>query len=237
MAVDVAAEGSDRCAGAVETGRARSRPGCLALDGLIEKFNQAVRRPEAHGGVPVLPLLLDLLAEAGQQTEDALWIPDANERLSSAPFVRDHFTDPAIHVTASQYGEEAHRRGWLHLDRSLSAADHAALLDRAATWASTDRTLHEVLDEFGPASVTFGDPAPHLAKTLGYASDDRGAPFVVFHFAPAPGESTTVPEPVESASAALLAIRGLPRALFGLKLTPRGRAVCWPLQDPPGTYA
>jgi len=151
--------------------------------------------------------------------------------------VRNHFTDPAMHVTASQYGEDAHRRGWLHLDRSLSPADHAALLDRATAWASTDRTLHEVLDVFGPASVTFGDPAPHLAKTLGYASSDRGAPFVVFHFAPAPGESTTMPEPAESASAALLAVRGLQPALFGLKLTPRGRAACWPLQNPPGTHA
>ncbi|MFD9124316.1 hypothetical protein [Kitasatospora sp. NPDC059571] len=196
---------------------------------MIEKLNQAVRRPEAHGGVPVLPLLLDLLAEAGQQTADALWIPDANERLSAAPFVRDHFTDPAIHVTASQYGEDAYRRGWLHLDRTLSAADHAALLDRAAAWANTDRTLHEVLDEFGPASVTFGNPAPHLPKTLSYATSDPGAPFVAFHFAAAPGESAAAPEPVKSAGAALLAVRGVPGALFGLKLTPRGRAACWPL--------
>ncbi|MFD7641605.1 hypothetical protein ACFV4P_13215 [Kitasatospora sp. NPDC059795] len=229
MTVDMETQGSEYHTGTTEPGSARPRPGRLTPDGLIEKLNQAVRRPEAHGGVPVLPLLLDLIAEAGPQTEDALWIPDANERLSSAPFVRDHFTDPAVHVTASQYGEDAYRRGWLHLDRSLSATDHAALLDRAAVWAGTDRTLHDVLDEFGPASVTFGDPAPHLAKTLGYASSDRGAPFVVFHFAPAPGKSATVPEPVESAGAALLAVRGLPRALFGLKLTPRGRAACWPL--------
>jgi len=81
MAVDVATEGSNHRAGAAETGRARSRPGRLPPDGLIKKLNQAVRRPETHGGVPVLPLLLDLLAEAEHRTQDTQWIPDANERL------------------------------------------------------------------------------------------------------------------------------------------------------------
>ena len=197
----------------------------MACEGLIEKFNQAVRRPGAHGGVPVLPLLLDLIAEADQQTEDAVWIPDTNERLGTAALVRHYFADPDIHVTASQYGEDAYRRGWLRLDCTLSAQDHAALVERAADWAGTDRTLRDVLDEFGPASVTFGDPAPDLPKSVSYACTDRSAPFVSFHFAPAP--TTTPPQPA-TANAVLLAARGMHGGFLGLQLTPHGRAVCWP---------
>jgi len=123
-------------------------------EGLIERFNRALRRPRAHGGVSVPPLLLDLIAGADQQTEGAVWIPDKNERLGTAALARDHFADPGIHVVASQHGEDAYRRGRLRLDRTLTTGDHTALVDRAAAWASTDRSVQEALDEFGPASVT-----------------------------------------------------------------------------------
>jgi hypothetical protein len=176
--------------------------------------------------------LFDLMAEASQQTGDSVWIPDAVERLSAAPIVREHFADPDIHVTASQYGEDAYRRGWLDLDRTLGEADHAALLDRAAVWAGTDRTLPDVLNEFGQASITFGKPDPHLPKTLGYATTDRDAPFVSFHFATAEGEPVGTPEPTAYADAALLAVRGVHGGFLGLQLTPVGRAVCWPDKDP-----
>ncbi len=80
----------------------------------------------------VLPLLLDLIAETDQQTEGAVWIPDKNERLGTAALARNQFADPDIHVVASQHGEDAYRRGWLRLDRTLTAGDHTALVDRAA---------------------------------------------------------------------------------------------------------
>jgi hypothetical protein len=145
MLAEVATQGSEWRTGASCGGGAGPEPGRLACEGLIEKFNQAVRRPGAHGGVSVLPLLLDLIAEADPQTMDAVWIPDTNERLGTAALVRHYFADPDIHVTASQYGEDAYRRGWLRLDCTLSAQDHAALVERAADWAGTDRTLRDVL--------------------------------------------------------------------------------------------
>ncbi|WP_051942889.1 hypothetical protein [Streptacidiphilus rugosus] len=226
LRADARPEVSD--AATVSEQTARPRPGRLGREGLIAKFNQAVRRPADHGGLSVLPLLLDLIAEASRLTEGTVWIPDGHERLSTAPLVRDHFADPAIHVTASQYGEDAYRHSWLHLDRPLTAADHSVLLDRAPAWADTDRTVHDVLDAFGPASVTFGDPEPHRAKTLGYGCGDAKAPFVVFHFAPAADEPAATQAPSTLAAAPLLAVRNVYGGYLDLQLTPYGRAVCWP---------
>ena len=229
MVAEVKMKGSQQRTDTVYTGAVGPESRRVAREGLIEKFNQAVRRPGAHGGVPVLPLLLDLIAEADQQTEDAVWIPDKNERLGTAALARDHFADPDIHVAASQYGEDAYRRGWLRLDRTLTAGDHAALVDRAAAWASTDRSVQDALDEFGPASVTFGDPAPSLSKTLSYASSDRNAPVISLHFAPVP---TTASVQAASTGAMLLAARGVHGGFLGLQLTPLGRATCWPHKIP-----
>jgi hypothetical protein len=229
MVAEVKLKGIQQRTDAVCTGAAGAESRRMAREGLIEKFNQAVRRPGAHGGVSVLPLLLDLIAEADQQTDDAVWIPDKNERLGTAALARDHFADPDIHVAASQYGEDAYRRGWLRLDRTLTGGEHAALVDRAAAWASTDRSVQDALDEFGPASVTFGDPAPSLPKTFSYAGSDRNAPVVSLHFAPAP---TPASAQAASAGAVLLAARGVQGGYLGLQLTPLGRATCWPQKAP-----
>lgn len=189
--------------------------GRLGREGLIAKFHDAVRRPDAFGGLSVLPLLLDLIAEAEGQTGEVVWLPDTNERFGTLRLVRDLHPDPDIQVAASQYGEDAYRRGWLRLERILGPAEHAALVDGAGAWAETDRTVHDVLDEFGPASITFGDPDPGRPKTLGYAGSDREEPFVAFHFGP---ERTT------SAGAALLAVHGVVGACLDLQYTPHGRA-------------
>ncbi|MEZ0069991.1 hypothetical protein ABIA32_006039 [Streptacidiphilus sp. MAP12-20] len=225
MVVEIATDAATRHAPAAAADTAASRPGRLAREGLIERFNEAVRRPAAFGGVPVLPLLLDLIAGASQQTEDTVWIPDANQRLSTATLVLDRFADPNIHVAASQYGEDAYRRGWLRLDRTLSAAEHTGLVDGVAAWASTDRTVHDVLDAYGLPSVTFGDPDLDRPKSLSYACSDRTAPVVVFHFGPDQGgEPESAPERTKSSGAALLAVRGADGGFLGLQLTPRGKA-------------
>ena len=216
MVAEVAPGDAKTRTGAVDVGTTGPGPGRRAPAGLIEKFNQAVRRPEDHGGLSVLPLLLDLLAEASQQTEDLVWIPDRNERFGTAGLVRDLFADPGNHVAASQYGEDAHRRGWLRLDRTLTTAEHAVLADRAAAWAGTERAVHDVLDEFGPASVTFGDPSPSLPTSLSYACGDRDAPVVAFHFAPAPADTPS--------AAVLLVVDGVSGGFLGMRFTPRGRA-------------
>jgi hypothetical protein len=158
-------------------------------DRLIGIFNKAVRRPAQFGGIGVLALLLDEIeaAERGGAADlegGLVWLPDGNARLSPAAILRHFLPDPDIHVAASQYGVDAHRRGWLRLDRTLSAQEHDRLVEQAATWANLDRTLHEVFDEYGQPSVVFGDSDPRSAKTLGYAAEDRAAGVVTFHFGP-----------------------------------------------------
>lgn len=129
----------------------------------------------------MLPLLLDQLAAAEGQTEGTVWVADAHQRLSIAKAFQSFFADPEIHVMASQYGEDAFRRGWLRLDRALEREELDRLLDGVLPWSKSPRTLHDVITEYGPASITFGDPDPRRPKTLGYATCDREAPFVVFH--------------------------------------------------------
>lgn len=58
------------------------------------------------------------------------------------------------------------------------------LLDGVLPWVNSDRavTINDITAEYGPASITFGDPDPRDPKTLGYATQDTEAPFLVFHF-------------------------------------------------------
>lgn len=188
---------------------------------LLSRFNSAVRRPSEYGGLAAVATLLDQLAEAEAEagTEGLagkiVWIPDENARLSPAMIMREFFPDPAIHVAASQYGENAFRRGWLDLDRTLDALEFQRLFDSALSWADVDRTIHDVVAEYGPASVTFGDPDPRRAKTLAYAGADRRAPFVAFHLGTAPADSDAV----------LLGVRTSEAFLGGWTFTPYGERV------------
>jgi hypothetical protein len=182
---------------------------------LLSRFNDAVRRPSEHGGLAVLPLLLDQLAAAERQSEEIVWIPDVNARLSPAGIMRAFFPDPEVHIAASQYGEDAFRRGWLRLDRTLDAAEFAQLIDSVLNWAEVDRTIHDVVAEYGPVSVTFGDLDPRRPKTLAYAGTDRDAPFVTFHLGAAPTESEAV----------LLGVRTHEDFFGGWTFTPHGERV------------
>ncbi|MET7988341.1 hypothetical protein [Streptomyces sp. NPDC005281] len=149
---------------------------------MLDEFNAAVRCPEAHGGLASLPLFLDALAENEARADGARWIVDDNARLNMTALLRYCFPQPEIHVVAAEYGAAAHQRGWLRLDRALRAPDFTSLVETAEDWAETDRTFDDVLRVHGRPSVIFGDQDPCSAKTLGYASGDRTAPFAVFHF-------------------------------------------------------
>lgn len=192
-------------------------------DRLLERFNRAVRRPESFGGLAGLGVLLDQIARTEQQSVDTVWIPDTNARLSPSTMLREFFADPDIHVAASQYGEDAYRRGWLCLDRALTPEEHAVLVDAAVMWARTDRTVHDIVAEFGPASVTFGDPDPRRPKTLSYGSD-RNAPVVAFHLGPA--RAGTIPSSERSpvVGAPLLGVRVCDDFPGRWELTPYGEA-------------
>ncbi|MFJ5234001.1 hypothetical protein ACIQBJ_29370 [Kitasatospora sp. NPDC088391] len=189
-----------------------------------------MRRPDECGGLSAVARLLDRLAAGEQRTAGSVWIPDTNARLAPSGLLRGAFPDSDVHVIASQYGEDAHRRGWLRLDRSLPPAEHAAVVDRAVAWSGTDRSLSDVLAEFGQPSVTFGPRDPHLPKTLGYATDDPAAPVVVFHLGSAQADAEpTGAEPTASdpggptsAEAVLLAVRVRDDFFDGWELTPSG---------------
>ncbi|MFJ8621992.1 hypothetical protein ACIRD3_04020 [Kitasatospora sp. NPDC093550] len=192
-------------------------------DRLLERFNQAVRDPEESGGLSTVARLLDLLAAGEPNPEGAVWLPDTNARLAASGILRGAFPDADVPLIASQYGEDAHRRGWLRLDRTLTPAEHSALVDTALTWSAVDRALPDVLAAFGPPSVTFGSPDPSLPKTLSYATADPEAPVVAFHLGtatprePAPGAAGPTP-----ANAVLLAVRIHDGFLDGCELTPVG---------------
>ncbi len=189
---------------------------------LLGQFNRAVRQPAPFGGLSTLPLLLDKLADAERHGEQTLWIPDTNARLSPAVLMREYFPDPAIHVAASQYGEDAFRRGWLHLDRVLDHAEFDRLVSGSQTWAKADRTFHDIVSEYGSASITFGDPDPQRPKTMGYASADREAPFVAFHLGTAATAKDSRPDDPEESAAVLLAVRIHEDFFKGWQFTPQG---------------
>ncbi|MGW5353644.1 hypothetical protein ACWERV_24415 [Streptomyces sp. NPDC004031] len=191
-----------------------------ARERLLARLNRAVRRPSEHGGLAAVARLLDELAAAGAggggaEAGEAVWIPDTVARLAPSAFLREAFPGPDVHVVASQYGEDAYRRGWLRLDRTLTGAEHAALAEAVVAWAADDRTLPEVLGAFGPPSVVFGPEDPELPKTLGYAAGDRTARFVTFHLGAARAEAGT-------GTAGLLAVRLHDGFLDGWALTPWG---------------
>jgi hypothetical protein len=183
---------------------------------VLDEFNAAVRRPDAHGGLAGLPLLLDALAQDEARPDGTRWIVDDNARLGMAALLRYCFPQPEIHVVAAEYGAAAYERGWLRLDRALRTDEYTSLVETAEGWAETDHTFDDVLHVYGRPSAIFGDQDPRSAKTLGYASGDRTAPLAVFHF----GEAGDAP------SARLLAFRS-GDDMFGASMgfTPFGDAV------------
>ncbi|MEU5592710.1 hypothetical protein [Streptomyces sp. NPDC020298] len=183
---------------------------------VLDEFNAAVRRPDAHGGLACVPLFLDALAEDEALPDGTRWIVDDNARLDMAALLRYRFPQPEIHVVAAEYGAAAHKRGWLRLDRALRTREYMSLVETAECWAETDRTFDDVLQVYGRPSAIFGDQDPCSAKTLGYASSEGTAPLAVFHF----GEAGDAP------SARLLAFRiGDDMFGAGMGFTPFGDAV------------
>lgn len=209
--------GTAAAARAATPGGADGDPGRL-----LERLNQAVRLPEESGGLPAVVRLLDQLAASEAQGTHQVWIPDTNGRLAPSMMLREGFPAPDIHVVASQYGEDAHRRGWLRLDRTLTSAEHADVVERALTWSQNDRSLHELVAEFGPPSVTFGSTDPDRPKTVSYVTDDRTAPVAAFHFGSARTGAAAGTGDGSRVGAVLLGVRVHDDFLGGWELTPFG---------------
>ncbi len=193
-------------------------------ESLLERLNQAVRLPEDFGGLPTVVRLLDRLAAVQPSRGDHVWIPDTNGRLAPSAMLRQSFPDAEVHVVASQYGEDAHRRGWLRLDRTLTPAEHSVVVDTAVVWSRNNRSLQEVVDEFGPPSVIFGSTDPDRPKTISYTTSDPAAPVVAFHLGFAPPEADTGSDEGPSTSPVLLAVRVHDGFVGGWEVTPLGES-------------
>lgn len=153
-----------------------------------------------------------------------MWIPDTNARLAPSTMLRQGFPDADVHVVASLYGEDAHRRGWLRLDRTLTPAEHSAVVDTATSWSRNNRSLQEVVAEFGPPSVTFGSTEPDRPKTVSYATSDRAAAVVAFHLGSAQPETDTGSGKGPWTSPALLTVRVHDDFFGGWEITPVGES-------------
>jgi hypothetical protein len=193
------------------------RPACARAE-VLDRLNAVLRRPDRLGGEAEAARLLDLLAARETPAGPAVWIVDTNARLAPSELMRTAFPDPGICVAASQYGQDAHRRGWLRLDRALTSAAYEDVVRTAKAWAGADRSVSDTLAAYGPPSVVFGSPDPGLPKTFGYATENRATPLLAFHFG-VRSSNAAGPGPAE---ALLLGVRLSDNFLSGWELTPFG---------------
>ncbi|MGM1061673.1 hypothetical protein [Saccharothrix sp. Mg75] len=165
---------------------------------LLDRANDALRRPGTHGGEIGLLLCLDAAVFAHGLTREWTAFREGlvERRAANGAGVRG-----GVHVVlgradddvvASVYAEFAHRHGLLRPDRLLDPDEHGRLLASAHGWCDRDRGRHEVLDRFGPPTALLGGPNPRHPKTLLYGAADRARPLVLFHLRGEPGR----PEPV-----------------------------------------
>ncbi|MDQ2588873.1 hypothetical protein [Saccharothrix yanglingensis] len=189
---------------------------------LLDRANDALRRPVAHGGE--IGLLLCLDAAAFAHGLGAAWAAFRAElverRAANGAGVRG-----GVHavlgradddVVASVYAEFAHRHGFLVPDRLLDRDEHDRLLASAHEWCARDRARDEVLDRFGTPTALLGGTKPRHPGTLLYGAADRARPPVLFHLR----EEPDLPEP--AVLAARLGGAGFPD---GFAFTPRGAGI------------
>ncbi|MBD3579236.1 MULTISPECIES: hypothetical protein [Streptomyces] len=156
----------------------------------IEQLGSVLRRPAAYGDLDTAVwFLMDHLLvserdpgawqeEQSRLAECGAWYADGVQGV----FARLLPKDPAPHThTASVYAEFAHRRGWLTLDRVLSAAEYHAMRDALPGWCAEDRQWPDVTAAFGEPSAVIGGPNPRTSKALVYATAAPEVPVLVLH--------------------------------------------------------
>ena len=89
--------------------------------------------------------------------------------------------DASRGATASVYAGIAHRCNWLDLDRALSKAEYRQLAADIDSRVAEDRTLSQVIDDFGPPSLCIGATHALHSKTLAYTTADRDDDLICVH--------------------------------------------------------
>ncbi len=186
---------------------------------LRSQFNAAVRRPGTYGGAVALHVYLEILGACTDGRDHVLadlraltTSPDTFSRGVPAAFaaiwpgLRGHWplsrTDSDM--AASVFAGIARQRGWLDLDRALTAAEYGMLRHALAGWRDTDSTAAGVLAEYGTPSVLIGGSGRPWPKTFMYATARPADPAVYFHLWNSPGHAGAAPVFAEPA---LLAAR------------------------------
>ncbi len=158
-------------------------------DYLVDRFNIAVRRAGMWGGE--LSLRLFLYDLAFLDGAEAVWAGE-QERLVArgcwtstgieGAFTMMLATEESHESAASSiYGEISHRLGYLRLDRSLDPNTYRAVRKQARSWTrKADRTLTDVVAEFGEPSLIFGGTNPLWPKTYAYATTSGADPIIFF---------------------------------------------------------
>jgi hypothetical protein len=164
---------------------------------LRRMFNNALRKPDMHGGEMALRLYLDALAFANGQPDTSRDIETLRKcGAFSSTGVQGAFRAllPGLEsshkasldtgldtMAASVYAEIGRRQGWTELDRALTPEEHAAMSQALGDWCTLDRSMSDLLEAFGSPSLLSGGSNPRYPKTLIYAGTSPEAPCLSFH--------------------------------------------------------
>ncbi|MFJ4657323.1 hypothetical protein ACIP5Y_39160 [Nocardia sp. NPDC088792] len=211
---------------------------------LVNQVNQILRRLSMFGGEPALWTTFDHLyfLEGDENGIEKLRQSWRDRNAFTPTGVKGALQQQLPHsgiedALASMYAEVARNRGWLRLDRTLTADEYTTLRTEIAPFTEHDRTLTDVVDAFGEPSVLFGGSNPRYSKSLAYATTDVSDPMVIFHLWNGVDPGTEPSWPPQYPEPILLATRcGAGAFPTSFSFTPQGhsrRAHVWPTRHGP----
>ncbi|MFI9404055.1 hypothetical protein [Nocardia sp. NPDC052316] len=154
---------------------------------LIDQVNHMLRRLAMYGGEPALWTIFHHLffledADNGMADLHESWrARNAFTPTGVKGALQRHLPENLHSALPSMYAEAARQRGWLTMDRALTADEYTSLRAAIDTFVAQDRGWDDVVAAFGPPSVLFGSTNPWYEKTLAYATANKSDPMVFFH--------------------------------------------------------
>lgn len=109
-------------------------------ESLLERLNRALRLAEDFGGLQRWCASSIDSRRSNRAAGPTCGFPTRTRAWLRQRCLRQGFPDADVHVVASGYGEDAHRRGWLRLDRTLTPAEHSAVVDTATSSLRNNRS-------------------------------------------------------------------------------------------------